>query len=113
MEEIEALRWAGQAGAGGAIVYLLIRFGPLLERLLTPRKNGQPLDRPPPARHGENRVRWDDLFMHCERQHKATGEIADGRFAAVEEALKGLRTDLREDIKDLRRRVDRRNNGHD
>ena len=35
--EIEVAKWAGQAGGLGAVVYLLIRFGPLLEQLLTGR----------------------------------------------------------------------------
>jgi len=100
--EVEVLRWAGQAGAGGAIVYLLIRFGPLVERLLSNR-NGH--HNPEEKRI----VTWEALVEHCTRQHTANRELADTKYEHLKEAVNGLKQEVRDGLNRLGNRIDKRN----
>jgi hypothetical protein len=100
--ELEVIKWASQAGGAGALVYLLIRFGPLIESLFGKSKNGNGAKK-------EGCISWESLIAHCERTHRQNTEASNQRYGSLEKSIEDLRQDLRDARKDLGGRIDRRN----
>ena len=114
--EVELAKWVGQAGGAGMLMYILIRFGPVIETLLrgagSKRDNGTTKhEYPDKARSSRDGLTWETLVTHCDRTHKAADELAKERNGTLEKAVDGLRTDLKEGLKDLGARIDKRNGG--
>ena len=54
-------------------------------------------------------VDWEALLAHCARVHDAAEKLENERYGHLKESVDGLRTDMKEALKDLGKRIDNRN----
>lgn len=133
MDEVQVARMLGQGGTMGVIAYVLIRYGPTIETLIIGRHRASRNTRGrlgdqddddsgamysrqhSQAQRGDERsernVSWGSLVDHCDREHKRNAELTASRFKALEETVGDLREDIRDGLKTLHEKIDRRWNG--